>query len=134
MFDQSSFGLTTTAPLAHDAAVERITTTLADQGFGILTTIDLSGTMAKKLDKSMPPYTILGACHPPSAWDALQAEPSIGLLLPCNVVVTRNDADEAVIAAVDPAAMFQVVDEPGMDDLITDVRERLQRALDAVVA
>lgn len=132
MFDTTSFGLTTTTPLPHAEAIERIRITLAENGFGVLTTIDLAGTMAKKLGKTMPPYVILGACHPQSAWDALQAEPSIGLLLPCNVVVTQNAKGDSVVSAVDPAAMFQVVDKPGMDALITDVRTRLQAALDAI--
>lgn len=132
MFASSSFGLTTTTPLPHAEAIERIRATLADNGFGVLTTIDLAGAMDEKLGESMPPYVILGACHPPSAWDALQAEPSIGLLLPCNVVVTQNDEGLSVISAVDPAAMFQVVDRPGMDDLVEDVRRRLQAAIDAV--
>lgn len=132
MFDSTSFGLTTTRSMPHAQAVERIRATLADNGFGVLTTIDLAGTMQKKLGKTMPPYVILGACHPQSAWNAIQAEPSIGLLLPCNVVITQNTDGDSVISAVDPAAMFQVVDKPGMEELIIDVRSRLQAALDAL--
>ncbi|MCB9691598.1 MAG: DUF302 domain-containing protein [Alphaproteobacteria bacterium] len=109
----------------------RIRTALAAQGFGVLTEIDLSATLKKKLDATIRPYRILGACHPQSAYAALQAEPAIGLLLPCNVVVTEDDAGHAVVSAIDPGAMFQVVQADGMDAVVEDVRARLQAAIDA---
>jgi uncharacterized protein (DUF302 family) len=126
----ASFGLFRTLDCSHEEGTKRIRVSLADQGFGILTEIDLSATMKKKLGKELVPYLILGACHPPSAWTAVQAEPAIGLLLPCNVVVTVDGDGQTVLGAIDPGAMFQVVDAEGMDVLVEDVRQRLQAALD----
>lgn len=130
MFGQPSFGITRTLDCGFEPAVERIRNSLADNGFGVLTTIDIAGTMKKKLDKDMRPYTILGACHPQSAWSALQAEPAIGLLLPCNVVVTEDAEGHAVISAIHPGAMFQVVEADGMEEVVEDVLKRLQAAID----
>jgi uncharacterized protein (DUF302 family) len=96
----------------------------------VLTEIDFSGTMKKKLDKDMGRYVILGACHPASAWAAYQASNPIGLLLPCNVVVAE-DGDDVVISAIDPEAMFTVVEADGMDAVVDDVRTRLTAAIDA---
>lgn len=126
-----TYGITRTLDCSFDDAGPRVREALKDQGFGVLTEIDIAATMKKKLDKSMRPYTILGACHPQSAWDALQVEPGIGLLLPCNVVVTEDDDGNAVISAVDPGAMFQVVEAEGMDEVANDVRERLNKAIAA---
>jgi len=130
MFGQPSYGITRTVHLDFDAAVARIRATLAENGFGVLTEIDFSGTIKKKLDKDMDRYTILGACHPASAWAAYQAANPIGLLLPCNVVVAQ-DGDHVVISAIDPAAMFTVVEAEGMDEVVTDVRHRLTAAIEA---
>jgi len=131
MLGNPTFGITRTLDCSVDEAVPRIRASLADQGFGVLTEIDVAATMKKKLDQSMRPYLILGACHPQSAWAALQAEPAVGLLLPCNVVVTADDDGHAVIGAIDAAAMFTVVQAGGMDEVVADVRGRLQRAIDA---
>jgi uncharacterized protein (DUF302 family) len=131
MLAHPSFGLVRTLDCGYDQGVQRIRSALSDQGFGVLTEIDLSATMKKKLDKQLRPYVILGACHPPSAWDALQAEPAVGLLLPCNVVVTVDDDDHAVVGAIDPEAMFTVVQAAGMQAVVDDVKKRLQAAIDA---
>jgi uncharacterized protein (DUF302 family) len=124
-----SYGLVRTLTCSFDEADQRIRKSLADQGFGVLTEIDLSGTMKKKLGHDMPRYTILGACHPPSAWQAVQADAAIGLLLPCNVTVTQADDGTVVLTAIDPDAMFQVTDADGIEAVAKDVRERLQAAL-----
>lgn len=132
MLDTASFALSRTLTCSFDEAVPRVREALSAQGFGVLTEIDLQATMKKKLDKDMRPYLILGACHPPSAWAAMQVEAATGLLLPCNVVVTTNDAGHAVVGAIDPVAMFQVVDAEGMEPVVEDVRKRLQAALDGL--
>ncbi len=114
-----------------DAAVERTTAALAGEGFGVLTTIDVQATMKKKLDLDTNRYTILGACNPPLAREALSAEAGIGLLLPCNVVVTEVEGG-TVVAAIDPVAMFSVVARPDVAPLADAVRERLLRVLAAL--
>jgi len=130
MFGQPQYGITRTVSHDFDTAVARIRATLADNGFGVLTEIDFSGTIKKKLGHDMGRYVILGACHPESAYAAYQAATPIGLLLPCNVVVAQ-DGDDVVVSAIDPQAMFTVVEAPGMDSVVDDVRQRLTAAIEA---
>ncbi len=130
MLDNASFGISRTLDCTVQEADARIRAALKEQGFGVLTEIDVAATLKKKLDVTMRPYVILGACHPPSAWAALQAEPAIGLLLPCNVVVAEDDAGKAVISAIDPRAMFSVVQADGMDAVVKDVERRLRAAIE----
>lgn len=113
------------------AAVEKTTAALASEGFGVLTTIDVAATMKKKLDLDTNPYVILGACNPPLARQALTAEPGIGLLLPCNVVVSEVEGGAAV-AAIDPVAMFMVVERPDVAPLAEEVKQRLLRVMAAL--
>ena len=131
-FGSPSYGLTRAVDLAFPVAVARIKETLAVEGFGVLTEIDLAATLKKKLDHDLAPYVILGACHPPSALAAVLADPAVGLLLPCNVVVTVDADGRTVVAAIDPAAMFGLSNTPGMEAVVSDVRDRLTRALAAV--
>lgn len=131
MLADTAYALTKTLDLDFATAVPKVKDALAEQGFGVLTEIDMAATMKKKLGHDMAPYLILGACHPPSAWDAVNAERGIGLLLPCNVVVAEEDG-KVVVGAIDPDAMFQVVPGDGLQDLAADVRRRLQSALDAL--
>ena len=129
MFGKPRFGITRTLDTNDfDAAVERIRSALADQGFGVLTQIDFAATIKKKLDKDMDRYLILGACHPSSAWAAYNAEHGIGLLLPCNVVVAEEEG-KVTISAIDPQAMFTVVEAEGIGAVVADVRERLSAAI-----
>lgn len=130
MIGNPSYGLTRTLDCGFDEGVTRAREALGRHGFGVLTEIDVSATMKKKLGHEMRPYVILGACHPPSAWAAVQADPAIGLLLPCNVVVTTDDDGHAVLGAINPDAMFQMVQADGMEAVVEDVRQRLQGALD----
>ena len=113
-------------------AVARTRTALAAEGFGVLTEIDLRATLKAKLDADVRDYVVLGACNPALAMHALSMEPGVGLLLPCNVVVSADDAGGSVVAAVDPLALFAVVSRPDIEDIAMDVRNRLRRVIDAV--
>ena len=112
-------------------ALERVTAALAAEGFGILTRIDVKETLKNKLDVEFRDYVILGACNPRLAHRALVAEPQIGLLLPCNVVVQRSD-DGVVVSIADPSAMFRIVDNPALEPIAKDADERLRRVIDSI--
>lgn len=114
------------------AAIERVTAALQQEGFGILTTIDVTATLRNKLGADMPPYVILGACNPSLAHQALTLEPQIGLLLPCNVVVRQTPEGEVVAAIADPRAMFAMVDNPRLIPIVDDVERRLRRVMRAL--
>ncbi len=115
-----------------DDAITRATAALKDEGFGILTEIDVKATMKKKLDRDFREYRILGACNPTMAWEALQAEDRIGTMLPCNVIVQQRDNGDVEVAAVDPVASMQAVDNPALAGVAADVRARLRRVIDAL--
>ena len=134
MSHDPSYGLTRHLPdLSYEDAIERVSAALKEQGFGILTEIDIRATLKKKLDVDHKPYVILGACNPPLVHKALTAEPFLGLLLPCNVIVMADDAGTgSVVSAIKPAAMFSVVDNPDVAPIADEVEQRLSRALDAL--
>jgi uncharacterized protein (DUF302 family) len=125
-----SFGKTVSMPF--DAAVARISEALAQVGFGVLTEIDVAATMKKKLGTDMPPYRILGACNPQFASRAIAAEPQIGALLPCNVVVRQDAAGAVRVEVMDPYAVLTLVDRPEVAALAAEVRGRLEQALSQV--
>ena len=125
-----AFGKTTR--LKPDEAIARVTEELAKEGFGVLTDIDVAATMKKKLGVDMPPYRILGACNPEFAHRALEAEPQIGALLPCNVVVRADTAGATVIEVMDPGAVLGLVGRPEITPIAAEVRNRLERMLSAV--
>lgn len=122
------FAKTLRMPFA--VAVERVTSALAAKGFGVLTTIDVQATMRKKLAVEMRPYTILGACNPEFAYRALRAEDKIGTMLPCNVIVHELGPDEVEVAAVDPVASMQAVDNPALAETAATVRDLLKQAVE----
>ena len=114
-----------------DTAVERVTEALKTEGFGVLTEIDVKATLKKKLDVDFRQYKILGACNPPLAHKALQKEPLIGLLLPCNVVVFEEDDGTITASAVDPKEMFKVVTNPELGNVAEMVSAKLEKAIAA---
>jgi uncharacterized protein (DUF302 family) len=124
------FGRTVDASFAD--AVTRVTQALQAEGFGILTEIDVAATMKKKLNHDMPPYRILGACNPSLAHRAIEAEPSIGLLLPCNVVVRQDAAGSVRVEFMDPNAVLDLVGRPEINQLAQEVRQRLERVMAAM--
>lgn len=117
---------------SFDQAIERVTAELQKEGFGILTEIDVAATMKKKLDKDVPPYRILGACNPKLAHQVMAAEPSAGLLLPCNVVVRQDDAGRIFVEFMDPVTILQLADNPAVTPLAATVRETLERVVRAL--
>jgi uncharacterized protein (DUF302 family) len=126
---QYAFGKSVAAEFAP--TVEKVTQELAKEGFGVLTEIDVAATLKKKLGVEVPPYRILGACNPQFAHQALQAEPQIGALLPCNVVV-RTQGGRTVVEMMDPQAVLGLVGRPEVEPIAREVRARLERVLASV--
>jgi len=120
--------LDTTPEKARERALEALTA----EGFGVLTEIDVQATMKKKLDRDMRYYTILGACNPEMAWQALSREPKIGAMLPCNVVVRELEDGKIEVSAVDPQASMQAVENPQLGEIAGEVRARLQKVIDSI--
>lgn len=114
-----------------ERAIEKTTHALKEQGFGVLTEIDMSGTLKKKIDKDIKPYRILGACHPPSAYEAVSTEDHIGLMLPCNVIV-KDDGDGVEVAAIDPVASMQAVENDRLGTIASDIQNRLKTVINSL--
>lgn len=118
-----------TVKSGFDDAIAKVTEELKKEGFGVLTEIDVQDTLKKKLGVEFRKYRILGACNPPSAYEALKAEDKIGLMLPCNVVVQEMAGGEVEVSAIDPVASMLAVENPSLEDTARQVRERLQRVI-----
>ena len=128
--EETAYGLRTTVEMGYDEAVEKITAALKQEGFGVLTTIDVKQTLKQKLDADFRRYVILGACNPSLAHRALQTETDIGLLLPCNVVVYEKTPQTSVVAAMAPLPMIGMVgDNATLREVAGDADARLRRAL-----
>ena len=128
----SNFGFGKVVDLGFDDAIVRVTEELAKQGFGVLTVIDVQATLKKKLDVNMRPYRILGACNPALANQAISAVPDIGLLLPCNVLVREDKDGQVHVEFMDPGAVLGLVNDPQVDPLAAQVREKLEIAMAAL--
>ena len=115
-----------------DEAVQRVTKALKEQGFGVISDIDVQATMKEKLGIDGQPYRILGACNPSLAHRALQADPDIGLLLPCNVVVRKGAEDKITVSFMDPEAVLSLVNRSEIDELGNEVRQRLEKVRDSL--
>ncbi len=119
---------------SFDEVISRVTEELKKEGFGVLSDIDVQATLKAKLGIEQRPYRILGACNPPYAHQALEADPDIGLLLPCNVVVREDDDGAVTVAFMDPAAVLGLVERPELEQLGAQVRDKLERVRDGVSA
>jgi uncharacterized protein (DUF302 family) len=128
----SNFGFGKTVELDFDAAIQRVTEELAKEGFGILTVIDVQATLKAKLDVDMPAYRILGACNPALANQAITAEPEIGLLLPCNVLVREDEQGKVHVSFMDPRAVLGLVEDARVDPLAEQVKQKLKTVMAAL--
>jgi uncharacterized protein (DUF302 family) len=132
METHASYAIARTVRLSFEEADRRVREALKNEGFGVLTEIDVSATLKEKLDVEFPKYAILGACNPPLAHQALQAEPDVGLLLPCNVVIRALPDGQTMVEALDPVKQLGVADAPALAGLAEDVRERMRRVIAAI--
>ena len=128
----SNFGFGKVVEPGFEAAVQQVTEELAKEGFGILTVIDVQTTLKAKLGVDMPPYRILGACNPALANQAISAVPDIGLLLPCNVLVREDEDGKVHVEFMDPGAVLGLVDDPRVDPLADEVKQKLESVLAAL--
>ena len=127
----ADYGLRARLDMPYEQAVEKVTAALKEEGFGVLTEIDVKATLKKKLDADFRRYVILGACNPPLAHQALSTELEIGLLLPCNVIVYEEDGG-SMLSIVDPISMLGVVESAELEPVADDARARLERVIEAV--
>ncbi len=129
---KTKYGFGKTVSMDFEAAIDRVIHALQVEGFGVLTDIDVAATMKKKLGEDMPPYRILGACNPSLAHQAITSEPSIGLLLPCNVVVRQEASGVVHVEFMDPSSVLTLVDNPAVGELAGVVKAHLERVLAAL--
>jgi uncharacterized protein (DUF302 family) len=127
------YGFNVQVSCGFDEAIKRVSDELKKEGFGVLTVIDVAATLKEKLGVDKPPYTILGACNPRLANQALEAEPDIGLLLPCNVVVREAEGRTVTVGFMDPAAVLKLVETERINELAQEIRARLLRVRDALL-
>ena len=127
----SELGFQSKLNLPYETALEKVTVALKAEGFGVLTNIDVKETMKKKLDADFRKYTILGACNPPLAHKALTARPDVGLLLPCNVIV-YEEGDATLVNIIDPLSMTNFIQDPALESVAEEARQRLKRVSEAI--
>lgn len=126
----TNLGLHATLDISYEQAIEQVTVALKEQGFGVLTEIDVKATLKKKIDADFRRYVILGACNPNLAHKALQAELDLGLLLPCNVIVYETDTGQTTVGIVDPISMLGVVENEELAPVASEARRRLEKVID----
>jgi uncharacterized protein (DUF302 family) len=129
---KNKYGFGKKVSYTFDVAIETVKKELEKEGFGVLSEIDVCATMKKKLNKDMPPYKILGACSPRFAYRILEADPSIGLLLPCNVVVRQDIQNQVHVEFMDPYALLDLVQIEEVNSVATEVRARLEKIMGAL--
>lgn len=128
----SEYTFVATLDGSFDDVIQQVTEALKEEGFGVLTEIDVKDTLKEKLDVDFPPYRILGACNPPLAHQALQTEPRIGAMLPCNVVVRQVGNQHIEVAAIDPIASMNAIHNESLEQIAEDVRGRLKRIVEGL--
>ena len=127
-----TYSFSKTLDLPFDEAIVRVTEELKKEGFGVLTEIDVKAKLKKKLDVDLSNYHILGACNPPFAYKALQAEPQIGLMLPCNVIVQEGENGRTIVSAIDPQASMRAVESEALSEVAGQVKVKLQKVIESV--
>jgi uncharacterized protein (DUF302 family) len=127
----TALGFQSTLNLSYEATLEKVIAALKVEGFGVLTSVDVRETMKKKLDVDFRPYTILGVCNPPLAHRALTARPEVGLLLPCNVIIYEEGAG-TVVNIIDPLSMTDFIQDPALEPVAEEARQRLMRVAQAI--
>ncbi|GAB4172173.1 MAG: DUF302 domain-containing protein [Calditrichia bacterium] len=127
-----SYYISTIVKGSFDEIEARVRSLLQEQGFGILTEIDVSATLKKKLDVNFKPYKILGACNPPFAYKALQAEDKVGTMLPCNVIMQLTDKDKIEVAAIDPVASMQAINNPDLNTIAEEIKNKLKTVISSL--
>jgi len=130
--EQLTFGLRKESSAGYAETIERVKAALKDQGFGVLTEIDVRATLKAKIGEDVAPYIILGACNPPLAHRAITANPEVGMLLPCNVVVRETPAGGVVVEAMDPVAAMSIVQDDAVKAVAQEARDKLTKALEAL--
>lgn len=125
-----TYYIATEVPLPFERAVEAVEAALKDEGFGVVTRIDMQATLKAKLDADFRPYVILGACNPSLAYEALQLEDKVGTMLPCNVIVQATGDDRSEVAAIDPVESMQAIPNPRLKSAAREVRARLERVIE----
>lgn len=130
--EQLTFGLRKESTAGYAETVERVRAALKEQGFGVLTEIDVKATLKAKIGEDVAPYIILGACNPPLAHRALTANPEVGMLLPCNVVVRETPGGGVVVEAMDPVAAMSIVQDEAVKAVAQEARDKLTKALEAL--
>jgi len=127
-----SYHISKTVKMSFDEAIVKVKEELGKEGFGVLTEIDVKGTLKKKLDVDFKKYTILGACNPTFAYKALQLEDKIGTMLPCNVLVQEKGEDKIEVSAVDPIQSMMAIENPNLSDVATQVQGKLKRVIESI--
>jgi len=130
--EQLTFGLRKDSSAGYAETIERVKAALKEQGFGVLTEIDVKATLKAKIGEDVPPYIILGACNPPLAHRAITANPEVGMLLPCNVVVRETAGGGVVVEAMDPVAAMSIVQDEAVKAVAQEARDKLTKALEAL--